>query len=138
MSHEMQTYTHRDDGSLASLDWRDKKPIAGMLKELQGWDPVLLAALSHFPSSLHWTIVDEKPEEEWISAGGRVSYFSRRRFQVRRTLIYRAFSSAADLLRRRLCPPYDGSFSDRSVDRPAVLISFPRAADSFPRWLTSD
>jgi hypothetical protein len=35
----LQTYTHRDDGSLASLDWRDKKPIAGMLKELQGWDP---------------------------------------------------------------------------------------------------
>ncbi|TKA50020.1 hypothetical protein B0A53_06502, partial [Rhodotorula sp. CCFEE 5036] len=68
------TYTHRDDGSLASLDWRDKKPIAGMLKELQGWDPVLLAALSHFPSSLHWTIVDEKPEEEWISAGGRICF----------------------------------------------------------------
>ncbi|GAA5988456.1 hypothetical protein JCM10908_003575 [Rhodotorula pacifica] len=68
------TYTHRDSGSFASLDWRDKKPIAGMLKELRKWDPVLLAALSHFPNSLEWTILDEKPEEEWISGGGRICF----------------------------------------------------------------
>ena len=125
VSPEMQTYTHRDDGSLASLDWRDKKPIAGMLKELTGWDPVLLAALSHVPSSLHWTIVDEKPEEEWISAGGRVSYFFPSRVQVRRILIYRYLSSPKDLLRRRLCPPHDGSFCNRSVDTSDLADSVP-------------
>lgn len=49
-----------------------------MLQELKGWDPALLAALSHFPTSLHWTILDETPEEEWISAGGRVRSLLRR------------------------------------------------------------
>ncbi|POY72724.1 hypothetical protein BMF94_4131 [Rhodotorula taiwanensis] len=70
------TYTHRDvpDQCPASLDWRDRKPIAGMLKELEGWDPVLLAALSHFATSLHWTILDEEPEQEWVRAGGKICF----------------------------------------------------------------
>ncbi|BGP58578.1 hypothetical protein JCM8202v2_006247 [Rhodotorula sphaerocarpa] len=68
------TYTHRDTGSPASLDWRDKKPATGLLKKLRDWDPVLHAVLSHFSHALHWKIVDQPPEEQWISAGGKICF----------------------------------------------------------------
>lgn len=116
----LQTYTHRDvpDQCPASLDWRDRKPIAGMLKELDGWDPVLLAALSHFATSLHWTILDEGPEQEWVSAGEKVSKPTQRAACSSEIFLTPCFV-ALDLLYRRLGPRYDGEVSSHSL--PAVL-----------------
>lgn len=68
-----QTFTQRDAGHSASLDWRDRKPIDEVLASLHDWDPVLRRAVGYFPSSLHWAILDEPPEEEWISEGGKAS-----------------------------------------------------------------
>ncbi|GEM11814.1 monooxygenase [Rhodotorula toruloides] len=60
------TYTHRDAGHSASLDWRDRKPIDEVQASLRNWDPVLQRVIGYFPSSLHWEILDQPPEEEWI------------------------------------------------------------------------
>ncbi|GAA5823213.1 hypothetical protein JCM3770_004325 [Rhodotorula araucariae] len=69
------TFTHPDNTAAASLDWRDKKPIAEVLMQLSdAWDPSLRKTMAHFASSLHWKIVDETPEEEWISAGGKICF----------------------------------------------------------------
>ncbi|BGP44002.1 hypothetical protein JCM10450v2_008218 [Rhodotorula kratochvilovae] len=69
------TFTHRDDSAAASLDWRDKKPIAEVLAQLSdAWDPSLRKAMAHPPSTLHWKILDETPEEEWISASGKICF----------------------------------------------------------------
>ncbi|BGP28100.1 hypothetical protein JCM10295v2_007087 [Rhodotorula toruloides] len=61
-----ETYTHRDAGHSASLDWRDRKPIDEVQASLRNWDPVLQRVIGYFPSSLHWEILDQPPEEEWI------------------------------------------------------------------------
>ncbi|BGP04019.1 hypothetical protein NBRC10513v2_007760 [Rhodotorula toruloides] len=68
------TFTHRDAGHSASLDWRDRKPIDEVLSSLHNWDPVLQQAIGYFPTSLHWEILDEPPEEEWISEGGKICF----------------------------------------------------------------
>ncbi|BGO96176.1 hypothetical protein NBRC10512_006671 [Rhodotorula toruloides] len=68
------TFTQRDAGHSASLDWRDRKPIDEVLASLHDWDPVLRRAVGYFPSSLHWAILDEPPEEEWISEGGKICF----------------------------------------------------------------
>ncbi|BGP35914.1 hypothetical protein JCM10296v2_007766 [Rhodotorula toruloides] len=68
------TFTHRDAGHVASLDWRDRKPIDGVLASLHDWDPILQRAVGYFPSSLHWEILDEPPQEEWISEGGKICF----------------------------------------------------------------
>ncbi|TNY20170.1 hypothetical protein DMC30DRAFT_267762 [Rhodotorula diobovata] len=69
------TFTHADARHAASLDWRDKKPISEVLDLLDSkWDPTLRRAMRHFTSTLHWEILDEVPEAEWISAGGKICF----------------------------------------------------------------
>ncbi|GAA5970271.1 hypothetical protein JCM11641_001643 [Rhodosporidiobolus odoratus] len=71
----MVTFTHRDISTSASLNWRDKRSMTDVLELLgDGWDPVLLAALKHFPSALHWPVLKETPAEEWISTGRKICF----------------------------------------------------------------
>ncbi|GAA5828568.1 hypothetical protein JCM11251_000854 [Rhodosporidiobolus azoricus] len=69
------TLTHRDRATKSSLNWRDKRSVEELMAHLgTGWDPVLLAVLKHFPSVLHWPVLEETPAEEWISRGGKICF----------------------------------------------------------------
>ncbi|BGP20835.1 hypothetical protein JCM10213_008130 [Rhodosporidiobolus nylandii] len=69
------TFTHRDPATGASLNWRDKRSMEDVLELLgEDWDPVLLRALKHFQTALHWPVLQETPAEEWISAGGKIAF----------------------------------------------------------------
>ncbi|GAA6035431.1 hypothetical protein JCM8097_000252 [Rhodosporidiobolus ruineniae] len=69
------TFTHRDPSTSSSLNWRDKRSMDDLLAHIgPEWDPVLLNALTYFPSALHWPIFEEKPAEEWISRGGKICF----------------------------------------------------------------
>jgi hypothetical protein len=74
----LQNFIHKEDtGAPSSFDWRDRRPIAEVLALLQGWDESLVEAIKTFGTCLHWPKTEQDAEERWISAGGKVSAFSR-------------------------------------------------------------
>ncbi|GAA5890509.1 hypothetical protein JCM6882_002944 [Rhodosporidiobolus microsporus] len=69
------TFTHRDPSTTSSFNWRDKRSVEDLMAHVgPEWDSVLLAVLKHFPSVLHWPVLEETPAEEWISRGGKICF----------------------------------------------------------------
>ncbi|GJN94739.1 hypothetical protein Rhopal_007831-T1 [Rhodotorula paludigena] len=104
------TFTHRDEQREASLDWRNKKPIAEATEQLDAsWDPALRAVLAHFPSTLHWQILDETPETEWISAGGKIGFIGDAVHAMMPTSLQGGSQSIEDAATIALCLAMAGS-----------------------------
>lgn len=70
----VQSMTHRDISKAASSNWRDIQPMSDVTPFLSGWDPALLAAVSHFKTGLHWRLFHHEPLLTWLSKNGRIAF----------------------------------------------------------------
>ncbi|QPC60721.1 hypothetical protein HYE67_002952 [Fusarium culmorum] len=66
-------FTHRQTVS-SSESWENLGSVPYALELLKGWDPVLIAVVSHIPTEtfIDWTLLWRDPARPWVSPKGRM------------------------------------------------------------------